>query len=68
MEIRKGDHVFVNIAPFIGSVRRNKQAVACQVMAIDGDEVEICTLPPYREFTLRVERYWIDRTLEPTSV
>ncbi len=68
MDIRTGDHVMVNMAPFIGSLRRNKQSVCCEVLAIDGDEIEVSTLPPYRVFTLRVERYWIDCTLEPTSV
>ena len=68
MDIHEGDHVLVNVAPFIGSLRRNKQSVTCEVLAVQGDEVEIGTLPPYREFTLRVERYWIDRKLEPTGV
>ena len=65
MDVCKGDYVLVNMAPFIGSLRRNKQSVACEVLAVEGDELEICTLPPYREFTLRIERYWIDRKLEP---
>ena len=68
MDLRKGDHVLVNIAPFIGSVRRNKQSVPCAVLAVQGDEVEVCTLPPCREFTLRIECYWIDRKLEPAGV
>ena len=68
MDIYRGDHVLVNVAPFIGSLRRNKQSVICEVLAIDGDEVEIRTLPPCREFTLSVERFWIDRKLEPTGV
>ncbi len=68
MDVREGDHVFVNVAPFIGSLRRNKQSVACEILAVCGDEVEIRTLPPYREVTLRVERFWIDRVLEPVGV
>ena len=68
MDIDKGDHVLVNVAPFIGSLRRNKQSVSCEVLAVDGDEVEIRTLPPCRELNLRVERYWIDHKLEPTGV
>jgi len=68
MDIREGDHVLVNVAPFIGSLRRNKQSVTCEVLAIYGDEVEIRTLPPCREFTLRIERFWIDCKLEPTGV
>ncbi len=68
MDLHKGDHVLVNIAPFIGSVRRNKQSVPCAVLAVQGDDVEVCTLPPCREFTLRIARCWIDRKLELTGV
>ncbi len=68
MDIHKGDRVLVNVAPFIGSLRRNKQSVTCEVLAVHGDEVEICTLPPCREFTLLIERFWIDRKLEPAGV
>jgi hypothetical protein len=68
MDIQKGDHVLVNVAPFIGSLRRNKQSVICEVLVIDGDEVEIRTLPPCRDLTLRVERFWVDCKLEPTGV
>jgi len=68
MDIREGDHLLVNVAPFIGSLRRNSQTVICEVLAVHGDEVEIRTLPPCREFTLRVERYWIDRKLESAGV
>jgi hypothetical protein len=68
MDIHTGDQVLVNVAPFIGSLRRNKQSVACEVLAIHGDEVEIRTLAPYREVNLRVERFWIDRKLEPLGV
>ena len=68
MDIRRGDHVLVNVAPFIGSLRRSREAVVCEVLDVLGEEVEICTLPPCREFTLRIEGYWIDRKLEPTGV
>ena len=68
MDIREGDHLLVNVAPFIGSLRRNGQSVICEVLAVHGDDVEIRTLPPCREFTLRIECYWIDRKLEPASV
>ncbi len=68
MDICKGDHLLVNVAPFIGSQRRNRQSVICEVLAVYSDKVEIRTLPPCREFTLRVEHYWIDRKLEPASV
>jgi hypothetical protein len=68
MDILKGDHVLVNVAPFIGSLRRNRQSVTCEVLAVHGDEVEVRTLAPCREITLRVERFWIERKLELASV
>ena len=68
MDIRVGDQVLVNVAPFIGSLRRNRQSVACEVLAVHGDEVEIRTLAPCREVCLTVEQFWIDRKLEPVGV
>jgi hypothetical protein len=68
MDIQAGDQVLVNVAPFIGSPRRNKQSVACEVLAVGDDEVQIRTLAPYREVCLTVERFWIDRKLEPMAV
>jgi hypothetical protein len=64
MNVRKGDQVLVNVAPFIGSVRRNKQSVTCEVLAVRGDEVEVRTLPPCREFDISIESFWIDRKVE----
>jgi hypothetical protein len=68
LDIRKGDHALVNVAPFIGSLRRNRQSVACEILAVRGDDIEVRTLPPCRECCLQVKRLWIDRVLEPTSV
>jgi len=68
MDIQVGDRVLVNVAPFIGSLRRNRQSVACEVLAVKDDEVEIRTLAPCREVSLTIERFWIDRKLEPVSV
>ena len=68
MDIRPGDQVLVNLAPFIGSLRRNKESVVCEVVAVDFDDVEIRTLAPCREVFLTIERFWIDRKLEPVSV
>ncbi len=68
MDIHRGDHVLVNVAPFIGSLRRTKQSVTCEILAVHRDEIEVRTLPPCRELTLRVGRFWIDHKLEPTSV
>lgn len=60
MQVQKGDRVRVNLAPFIGSVKRNKEAIPCLVVAIDGSHVEIRTGHPYRELLLWVETTWID--------
>ncbi len=68
MDIQVGDHVLVNVAPFIGSLRRNSQSVACEVLAVHGADIEIRTLAPYREVCMTVERFWIDHKLETMAV
>ncbi len=68
MDLRRGDQVLVNVAPFIGSLRRNKQSVACEVVDVRGDEIEIRTLAPCREVCLTIERFWVDRKLAPATV
>jgi len=60
MDIQKGDQVLVNVAPFIGSSRRNGENIHCEVVDIWGDEIEVRTLSPFREFQLRVTRNWIE--------
>ena len=67
MDLRVGDQVLVNVAPFIGSLRRNKQSVACEVLEVRGDEIEIRTLAPCREVCLTIERFWVDRKMTPLS-
>jgi len=64
MTIQKGDRLLVNLAPFIGSVRRSGEAVPCRVLAVDGPYVEISTAYPYRELSLRVARTWIEADVE----
>ena len=72
MEIREGDHVRVNLAPFIGSVMRSKQSVPCRVLSIDGIHVEVCTEYPCREVSLWVLASWIEEVVvsaaAPTGV
>jgi hypothetical protein len=63
MEIREGDHVRVNLAPFIGSVMSSKQSVPCRVLAIDGIHVEVCTEYPCREVSLWVLASWIEEVV-----
>ena len=64
MTIRKGDPILVNLAPFIGSVRRSGEAIPCRVLAVDGPYVEISTAYPYRELSLRIESTWIEADVE----
>ncbi|MGA2617672.1 MAG: hypothetical protein ABSF26_08690 [Thermoguttaceae bacterium] len=68
MNYHEGDQVLVNVAPFIGSLRRNKDSVPCRVIAIHGSHVEVRTEPPYREVSLRILPSWIERKLEPDGV
>ena len=64
MDMREGDHVWVNVAPFIGSARRNKESVPCRVLAIHESHVDVQTEAPYREVSLRVARRWVEGTVE----
>jgi hypothetical protein len=60
MDIQKGDHVLVNVAPFIGSIMRCDEAIPCEVLEVDGIQVHVRAEPPYREVDLWVLSSWID--------
>lgn len=60
MDIQKGDHVLVNVAPFIGSVMRCDESIPCEVLAVEGIQVHVRAEPPYREVSLWVLSSWID--------
>jgi hypothetical protein len=60
MDVQKGDHVLVNVAPFIGSVMRCEESIPCEVLDIDGLQVHIRTEPPYRRVTLWILSSWIE--------
>ena len=67
MDIRQGEHVLVNLAPFIGSARRSNESIPCNVRAIDDSWVEVETEePPYRRFSLWVASTWIDGKAGPS--
>ncbi len=68
MNYQEGDQVLVNVAPFIGSVRRNKDSVPCRVIAVHGSHVEVRTEAPYREVSLRILPSGSRRKLEPNGV
>ena len=67
MGIQQGEHVLVNLAPFIGSSRPSKHSIPCSVLAIDGTMVEVETAEPYRRVSLWVSSRWIDSKLERTE-
>ena len=60
MEIQKGDHVLVNVAPFIGSVMRGSESIPCEVLDVDGVQVHVRAEPPYRGVSLWVLSNWVD--------
>jgi hypothetical protein len=68
MDIRQGEHVLVNLAPFIGSLRRSDESIPCNVLRIDGTLVEVETEePPCRRLSLWVAYHWIDGKAGPSE-
>lgn len=66
MDIQQGEHVLVNLAPFIGSLRHSNESIPCDVLAIDGTLVEVETKEPCRRFSLWVASTWIDGRIDPS--
>ena len=66
MDIQQGEHVLVNLAPFIGSLQHSNESIPCDVLAIDGTSVEVTTLEPFRRFSLWVSSRWIDSRIDPS--
>ncbi len=64
MDLRRGDRVLVNVAPFIGSVRPHRESIPCTVLCADGSGVEVATEYPYRELSLWVPWKWIEAPVE----
>jgi hypothetical protein len=64
MDVRKGDRVLVNVAPFIGSIVRCDDSIPCEVLAIDGVQVHVRVQPPYRDVSLWVLSSWIEGRLK----
>jgi hypothetical protein len=64
MDIRKGDRVLINVAPFIGSATRCEDSVPCEVLAVDVLRMHVRVEPPYREVSLWVLSSWMDGRLE----
>ncbi len=64
MEVRRGDRVLVNVAPFIGSTHRHAESVPCSVLKVELPWVQVRTESPYREVTLSVLCTWIEKRLD----
>jgi hypothetical protein len=60
MDIQKGDHVLVNVAPFIGSAMRGGESIPCEVLDVDGIQVHVRAEPPCRGVSLWVLSNWVD--------
>jgi hypothetical protein len=63
MDVRKGDRVLVNVAPFIGSASRCDDSIPCEVLAVDGMRTRVRVEPPYRDVSLWVNSSWIEESL-----
>jgi len=68
MHVAQGDRVWVNVAPFIGSMTRNEEAVACDVLATAGQRVQVRTLPPLREFVMWVDSQWVEEDINDSEL
>jgi hypothetical protein len=64
MDVRKGDRVLVNVAPFIGSAVRGEESIPCEALAVDGLQVLVRVEPPYRTVSLWVLTSWIEGQVE----
>ena len=64
MDIQKGSRVLVNVAPFIASSHRGKDAIPCRVLSVEESAVEVATEFPYREHSMWVSSTWIERLLD----
>jgi hypothetical protein len=64
MDIQAGDRVLVNVAPFIGSTRRSKDSVPCEVLEVVGTRIRVATEPPYRKVDLWIQATWLDGRVE----
>jgi hypothetical protein len=60
MDIREGNRVRVNLAPFIGARVRSKQSVSCVVTAVEEARIQVTTGYPYRSVTLWIAPRWIE--------
>jgi hypothetical protein len=60
VDFATGDRVQVNLAPFIGAAVPCRDSVFCTVLAVDDEQVQVRTEPPYREVVLWVASSWVE--------
>jgi hypothetical protein len=60
VDLETGDRVHVNLAPFIGAAVRCRDSILCTVLAVDHQQVQVMTEPPYRELVMWVASSWIE--------
>lgn len=60
MDIREGDRVMVNLAPFIGAKIPSKESIPCRVAAVEGGRVRVTSEYPFRSVTLWIAPAWIE--------
>jgi hypothetical protein len=60
VDLETGDRVRVNLAPFIGAAARCRDSILCTVLAVDDEQVQVRTEPPYRELALWVAPSWVE--------
>jgi len=63
MDVRAGDRVMVNLAPFQGAEARSEDSVPCEVLAGEGDCVQVRTVFPYGSVELRLPSRWIEAAM-----
>ncbi len=63
MDIRCGDRVLVNLAPFIGATDPSHESVPCEILVVEGARVQVRPVFPYREMALWIDRTWVEGEL-----
>jgi len=65
MYLQKGNRVLVNVAPFIASLRRNKDSIPCRILSVKETSVEVATEYPYRQISMWISPSWIEELINP---
>ena len=65
MDVRIGDLASINVAAFTGSRLRSREAIPCEVMAVEEGRLQVKTRFPYRVFTMWVDSHWVEEGENP---